>query len=140
MSTKKLKPSKQNGRPKGNEVSAQKLFDFTINAARDIIASELMPLKRENQDLKVTQKLLLRRLMNVELDYKALGIALANLGVTELQLLNDTCNRIKQKLSIMDSNGGIQGRINTHRFNLTPSSKKLMVEISNKVNEDGLNQ
>lgn len=139
MSNKKIKPEIKNKR---QEIPAQKLFDFTISAVREIIASELMPLKRENQDLKITQKLLLRRIMNLELDYKALGISIGNLGIAELQLLNETSNRIKQKLSVMDSKGGIQGRINTHRFNLIPSNKNLMVEISNKVNEEenGLKQ
>jgi hypothetical protein len=148
MSNKKLKPTKQPtekqlqpGERKqklDNEgkSAAQQLFDFTIAACREIITSELTPIKREIQDLKIINKTLLKRIMNLELDYRSLGASIANLGIVEINLLNETSNRIKQKLSVTDAKGGIQGRVDTNRFNLTPSSDKLMVEITNNVEKE----
>ena len=141
MSNIKLKPKNQETKSnktskleeKGGQLDAQKFFDFIMSAVKEMIQSDIFTMKREIRDLTLKNKILLRRIKDVELDYRSLGIAISSLGLTEINLLNNTSNKIKEKLSVMDSSGGIKGRIDTHRFNLTPSSDKLMGEISNNV-------
>lgn len=109
---------------KNGKVDLQNFFDFVMSACRDMLNDEILSLKRELKDQSIMIKVLRNKNKDLELEFKSLGIAISQLGVTEINILNDTKNMIKEKLSVVDFQGRIRGRADIQRFNITIKENK----------------
>lgn len=99
------------------------------------VQSLLLGPLRELEDMRSMNRILVRRLTNLELEYKSLGFTIAELGLVELNLLNKTKNMVKDRLSIVTSNGEVKGKIIVNRYNLVPASDKLKIQVKKEVGE-----
>ena len=114
--------------PKGNEtIGAQKFFDIVMNNVTRLVNDQLLHIRREISDIKLQVKEIRMNQKSYELDYKALGFTLSELGLIELNILNKTKNMVRDKLAVVTSNGQVVGKVNVTRYNLTPTDKNILV-------------
>lgn len=115
--------------PENGKIDAQKFFNFIMMAARDMMNDELITIKRELEDCKYLIKSLRNRQIDIEDEYKSLGISLGQLGIAEINLLNATKNSIKDKISVVMSNGQVKGRTDITRYNLYPDTETMKIRL-----------
>lgn len=125
---KTVKPIKEN--PKS--ISAQELYEAIMKSAVQHLNSELLPLKRDIEDQKMEIKRVRMRNKELELEIKSIGIAISELGIIDSKVFNDMKNIVFDKISIVNRKGQINGRNEVRRFNLTPSSDKILIQKGNK--------
>jgi hypothetical protein len=108
-------------------IDAEKFFNIVMNAAKMMMNDELSNLKRDVDDLKIFSQRLRKKQAEYEIDYKALGFTISELGLVELGILNKTKNMMRDKLAVVMSNGQIRGRTDTTRYNVVPVGIKPIV-------------
>lgn len=112
-------------------LDAQKFLDYVLKIVNMMINDALMGIKRDIHDIKINQKILKNRVMDLELEYQSLGMALGHLGIVEINTLNKTKNMIREKLSIVGKKG-IRGRVDVSRYNIKPVSDDLKIKLETK--------
>lgn len=86
------------------------------------VSEETLELKRDVQDLKLMNRALRADISELRLEFKSLGIALGQLGTVEIKLLNEMKDRVRNRIGVTNSQGQIQGRVDSHFFCITPVS------------------
>jgi hypothetical protein len=126
----KLKPrSKPTPTPdKPKPIGAQELYDAIMKSVVQYFNSEMLTVRRDNEELKFDLKRLRMRNKELEMEIKAMGIAISELGIYDLKVFGDMKNMIHDKIGVTDRLGNIKGRNEIRRFNLTPSSDKILLQ------------
>lgn len=128
MGRMKTKPVLVAPQKQPEKMDAQKFFDAVMRSVKLLLADDLLVIKRDIEDLKFQMKQLRKKQVGYELDYKALGFAIAELGVVELNVLNLGKNMMRDKLSVILNNGQIRGRVDVTRYNLVPEGDYALIE------------
>lgn len=115
-------------KPTNGKVDAQDLVNYIMSLVNDKIESILLPLKRDMEDMKIEIKRGRMRIKEVELEFQSLGMAIGELGIAEITILNDAKNKIRNKIGAADMHGNIRGRNTIRRFNLKPSSDRVLIQ------------
>lgn len=118
-----------------NEMDINKFFQLVMSNVEMLVLDKTLTIKRELKDLMIENKMLKTRVIELETDFKSLGIALGQLGIAEINILNRAKNSIREKISVTDNNGNVLGKKIIRRFNLSieKPEEKIINEMELKV-------
>lgn len=88
------------------------------------INEELAEIRKEMHDQNILIKILRNKVISQNNEIRALGMTLAQLGICEVNLLNDFKNKIKDSISVVGSDGKVVGHVETMIYNAVFENKK----------------